>query len=867
MTRSNFLIPFAVISLAALLSDARAQSLDLAKPDVAKADPEASFCTTGAAPGTSTPGGGGYGLYRVDGLYFADLIPAAPTPPACLWATPGRYRLDLPQIPGLGDARLNLRTGVNVTSLAGENRRIVASTISPVLCTSFLNLASLPNGLTLNSLYALQLTNGGGQRIGEACSTTQPGSDPARCLWGLRNLAVQFGQGTAASRISGALASADTGLPYVQCYDATMANAPLSAPPAAEGALFTDGFETPAPDVRVRFVADTEAQEPIEQWVHTVNVPGAYRVLVSNRSSVPLSGVRLREFIPAAGGPLSPVVNAVSCSELGGQAPAACPGNTLDMQIDLAAHQTRVFRVERQVVSSVAIDPAVGGLLAVAAFVNPALGADANAADNVRSLRLGAVTLPSYLVNASVQGGNGTVSPGSQQITQGQTASFTLAPAANFQVNTASDNCGVGGSSAGTRNGLSYSIPNITQACTVTVSYRPVQHAVTANAAANGSVTPPTQQVDHGATASFTVTSTVGYTAAGNAGSADCGTVTNNGGDAWVAGPITGVCAVNFTFSQNQYTVTPVAVGNGTVSPSIPQTVAHGQNTFFTLTPDANHRIASATGCGGTLSGNNYLINNLQGSCTVTATFELMIHSFGAAATTNGSIGIADPNVVHGSSGSFTVTPDTGYSTGVVSGTPACGTLVQAGGVNWNTGAITSSGCVVSANFNINQYLVRVTTSGGNGTIGNPAGTDPIEQTVNYNSTASVRVDPATGYNPVFTPSVGSCTFSDPEQDGIWTSSAIAGDCTVNVGFAINVYAVTGGVVGSGSITPVRNIEHNDFGVFVLTPVPGNVVDSVTDNCGAGGAANGSLNVARTQYTVGPITGACHVTATFVPNP
>lgn len=867
MTRSNFLIPCAVISLAALLSDARAQSLDLAKPDLAKADPEASFCTTGAAPGTSTPGGGGYGLYRVDGLYFADLIPAAPTPPACLWATPGRYRLDLPQIPGLGDARLNLRTGVNVTSLAGENRRIVASTISPVLCTSFLNLASLPNGLTLNSLYALQLTNGGGQRIGEACSTTQPGSDPARCLWGLRNLAVQFGQGTAASRISGALASTDTGLPYVQCYDATMANAPLSAPPAAEGALFTDGFETPAPDVRVRFVADTEAQEPIEQWVHTVNVPGAYRVLVSNRSSVPLSGVRLREFIPAAGGPLSPVVNAVSCSELGGQAPAACPGNTLDMQIDLAAHQTRVFRVERQVVSSVAIDPAVGGLLAVAAFVNPALGADANAADNVRSLRLGAVTLPSYLVNASVQGGNGTVSPDSQQITQGQTASFTLAPAANFQVNTASDNCGVGGSSAGTRNGLSYSIPNITQACTVTVSYRPVQYAVTVTGGSNGTASVSTPLVDHGGTATFVVAPEVGYSGA-LGGVAACGGFVSNGDGTWSASPVTGPCAATASFTRNRYTITPEAGPNGSINPAQPQTdIPHGTVLAFTVTPNSTYRIEDVTGCDGSLQGGSIYVVTALSDCTVSATFALMTYSFGAAATTNGSIGIADPNVVHGSSGSFTVTPDTGYSTGVVSGTPACGTLVQAGGVNWNTGAITSSGCVVSANFNINQYLVRVTTSGGNGTIGNPAGTDPIEQTVNYNSTASVRVDPATGYNPVFTPSVGSCTFSDPEQDGIWTSSAIAGDCTVNVGFAINVYAVTGGVVGSGSITPVRNIEHNDFGVFVLTPVPGNVVDSVTDNCGAGGAANGSLNVARTQYTVGPITGACHVTATFVPNP
>ncbi len=863
MTCSKHLISFAILSLAAVSPGVNAQALSKGTPE------EPSYCTTGAAPGTSAPGNGGYGLYREGQLYFADLVPSGSSTPPCDWATAARYRLDLPQLPGLSEARLNLRTGVSVTSLAGQSRRLVASTISPVLCTSFLNIANPPGGLALDSLYALELTNGGGQRVGEVCTTNQPGSDPSRCLWGVRTLSVLFGQGTALSRITAGVATTQSSLPYVQCYDATIPNATLSAAPNPGDLVFGNGFESPVPDVRVQFVADSSGQEPLEQLVHTVNVPGTYRVVVSNRSTIALSGVRLREFLPGAGGSLSPTVTALSCNELSASGPTPCPSLTLDMQIDLAADQTRVFRVERQVSGGAAIDPSVGALLAVAAFIDPAQGVDANPSDNVRSLRVGTVTLPAFNVNATVSGGNGTVTPALQQTTQGQAANFTFAPAANYQVNAASDNCGAEGSSAGTRTNLTYSIPNITQACTLTVSYRPVQYAVTATASGNGEVSPGTQQVDHGATASFTVTPTVGFTAAGNAGSAACGTVTNAGGNTWTAGAITGACAVNFTFSQNQYTVTPQVVGNGTVSPSSPQTVAHGQNTFFTLTPAANHRIASVTGCGGTLIGNNYLINNLQGSCSLTATFELMTYSFGATATSNGSIGILNSPVVHGSKGSFTVAPATGYSTdeASVEGTPECNGVTKLSGADWETGAITSSGCVISAEFTINQYAVRVTTSGGNGTIGDPAGSDPVDQTVDYNSTASVRVTPAVGHSPVFgTPSVGSCSFSDPEQDQVWTSSAITEACEINVSFARNSYIVSAVLSassqsGSALISPsTQPVLHGSNSLVISVDVnPGFSIQGVSGCPNLQTITAGIPGDTPAAYRVNNVTAACSV--------
>ncbi|SDD09048.1 hypothetical protein SAMN04488509_101152 [Aquimonas voraii] len=386
MTRSIILLPFAAFSFASLSTPLYAQSLGLAKGEV-----EASFCTTGAAPGTTSPGNGGYGLFQAGSLYFADLVPGTPAPPPCQWATPARLRLDLPQLPGLGDVRLNLSTGLSLTTLDGDDRRVVGSTLSPVICTSFLDIANLPSGLALSSLFALELTNGGGQRLGSACTVSQAPTAPERCLWGVSGLALQYGQGTAASRISASLASAPTGSPYLQCYDATSANVALAPAPGGADGVFHDGFESPVPDVRVQFFADAAGQQPIEQLVHVVGFPAEYYVQVSNRSALPLTGVRLREFLPTSGGSLSPAVTPVACEEVAGAAPVACAGPTLDQAIDLAGNATRTFRLQRQIGGSVAIEPETGALLAVAAFVDPAQGNDALPADNARSLRLGTI--------------------------------------------------------------------------------------------------------------------------------------------------------------------------------------------------------------------------------------------------------------------------------------------------------------------------------------------------------------------------------------------------------------------------------------------------------------------------------------------
>jgi len=69
------------------------------------------------------------------------------------------------------------------------------------------------------------------------------------------------------------------------------------------------------------------------------------------------------------------------------------------------------------------------------------------------------------------------------------------------------------------------------------------------------------------------------------------------------------------------YVVTPLAGAGGSIAPDQPQTVDENDTVTFTVTPDTNYAIDAVTGCGGTLSGNDYTTAPVTADCTVTATF------------------------------------------------------------------------------------------------------------------------------------------------------------------------------------------------------------------------------------------------------
>ncbi len=433
-------------------------------------------------------------------------------------------------------------------------------------------------------------------------------------------------------------------------------------------------------------------------------------------------------------------------------------------------------------------------------------------------------SLNEYAVTAGVTGEGGTITPTSRIVIHGSTTTFTVTPAAGYT--TAS----VTGCN-GTLNGNIYTTGEVTAACSVTAVFSLNAYLVTATAGANGNISPASRIINHGSTGSFTVTPNTGYRVASVTG---CGGTLD--GNSYTTGAITGACTVTATFSLNTYEVTATAGANGNISPAS-RIINHGSTGSFTVTPNTGYRVASVTGCGGTLDGNSYTTGAITAACTVNATFGLNDYLVTATAGPNGNISPASLTVNHGATASFTVTPNTGYRIASVTG---CGGTLD--GNSYTTGAITGA-CTVTATFGLNDYLVTA-TAGPNGSI------SPASLTVNHGATASFTVTPNTGYG------IASVTGCGGTLDGnSYTTGAITAACTVNATFSLNTYEVTATAGANGSIRPASlTINHGATASFTVTPDIFYSIGSVTGCSGSLGGAT---------YTTGEITGACTVDASF----
>ena len=289
----------------------------------------------------------------------------------------------------------------------------------------------------------------------------------------------------------------------------------------------------------------------------------------------------------------------------------------------------------------------------------------------------------------------------------------------------------------------------------------PDTYTVTPSAGAGGSIDPNTPQtVNHGSTASFTLTPDTGYSIDEVGGT--CGG--NLVGDTYTTDAITEDCTVTASFSPHipdTYTVTPSAGAGGSIDPNTPQTVNHGSTASFTVTPETGYSINEVGGtCGGSLDGNTYTTNAITGNCTVEATFSLNQYTVTPSAGAGGSIAPDAPQTVgHGSTASFTLTPDIGYSIDEVGGT--CEGSLDNG--TFTTDEITGN-CTVMASFAINQYTLTYSAGTGGTIVGESS------QTVNHGADGTeVEAVPDSGFE------------FDQWSDGLETATRTDTNITANL--------------------------------------------------------------------------------------
>lgn len=153
-------------------------------------------------------------------------------------------------------------------------------------------------------------------------------------------------------------------------------------------------------------------------------------------------------------------------------------------------------------------------------------------------------------------------------------------------------------------------------------------------------------------------------------------------------------CGGGGSSSDSKFTITTGMMGTGgAISPAV-ISVRSGDAANFTITTYPGFRVSSVTGCGGSLSGDTYITGPITSNCSVMASFSRnTTYTITAIAAQGGSINPSSMAVNSGSTASFIVAPESGYTIESVSG--CGGSLV---GSSYTTAAVTGD-CSIAASF------------------------------------------------------------------------------------------------------------------------------------------------------------------------
>ncbi len=325
----------------------------------------------------------------------------------------------------------------------------------------------------------------------------------------------------------------------------------------------------------------------------------------------------------------------------------------------------------------------------------------------------------------------------------------------------------------------------LVEAKSVTATFALQRYTVTATAGANGAIDPPTRDLDHGATTSFTVTPTTGYSASVSG----CGGTL--AGNIYTTGPITAACTVTATFILNSYSLSTAVspAGAGTVNCTA-TTIGYGGASTCTATANAGYSFGFWSG---DCAGATCALTNITSNKSVTANFARNSYALSVtkAGTGTGTVS-SDPGSIncgtncqetfdHGATVTLTAVPDasatfTGWS-GACTGAESCQVTLE-------------EAQSVTATFALMRYTVTA-TAGANGAI------DPLTRDLDHGTTTTFTVTPTTGYSA----SVSGC--GGTLAGNIYTMGPITAACPVTTTFTLNSYSLSTAVspAGAGTVT------------------------------------------------------------------
>lgn len=443
--------------------------------------------------------------------------------------------------------------------------------------------------------------------------------------------------------------------------------------------------------------------------------------------------------------------------------------------------------------------------------------------------------IDAYNVNATVAGDHGSVSPATQAVDYGGTASINITPEAGYHITTITDN--------GTSMPISnpYVITNVSTDHDVIVTFAITDYMVAASVAGgHGSVSPSTQIIASGGSATITITPNLGYHIAA---------VLDNGISKTAASPyvinnVNEDHSVVASFALDQLTVTAQAYGNGSVSPAS-QSVSYGATASINMNADTGYHVLFILDNDRLISPgtNPYVINNVTQNHTVRVLFTINKYEVTAAvAGGHGSVNPSSQSVPYGSTARIDLVPDTGYHIASIVDNSASKTIADP----YIISNISEAHDVV-VSFALNQYDVSATAVGEGGSV------LPPTQTVSYGGTASITISLEDGYHIEAIYDNGEpVSISSP-----YVISPATADHDVIVAFGLNDYTVSASVSGGhGLVDPAsQQVAHGGTAVVDIVPDTGYYVSSILDN--------GESKTPSDPYIINDVTQAHAVVVTF----
>lgn len=230
------------------------------------------------------------------------------------------------------------------------------------------------------------------------------------------------------------------------------------------------------------------------------------------------------------------------------------------------------------------------------------------------------------------------------------------------------------------------------------------------------------------------------------------------------------------------FIVSSSASAGGTVFPEY-RTVLGGQVTAFSILPDEGYRIATATGCGGSLSDHIYTTDVISTQCSIAVTFELNDFTVGAVVSGGGRIAPDSAMVSYGTSTTFTLSPDEGYTLASANGCD--GTLT---GNVFTTGIIREH-CLVLVVFDLSHYEIHASAEVG-GSI------QPASVSVSHGASTVFEVSNEEGFE------LATISGCNGVLDGAsYITSAIVEHCEVTASFVVAAPQLLDVVAGDSELT------------------------------------------------------------------